>query len=95
MKSLKPISSNGKVVFRSKGAFWIGFISVSVGVALQLPMYIHSENMGYRLVGMPMTASMNWGMVLEVLGLLITLYSLLPSKIQEQNDYQLKIKSAG
>lgn len=93
MKSLKPISSNGKVVFRSKGAFWIGFISVSVGVALQLPMYIHSENMGYRLVGMPMTASMNWGMVLEVLGLLITLYSLLPSKIQEQNDYQLKIKA--
>lgn len=94
MKSLKPLSSNGKVVFRSKGAFWIGFISVSVGVALQLPMYIHSENMGYRLVGMPMTASMNWGMVLEVLGLLITLYSLLPpSKIQEQNDYQLKIKA--
>ena len=94
MKSLKPLSSTGKVVFRSKGAFWIGFLSVSVGVALQLPMYINSENMGYRLVGMPMTASMNWGMLLEVLGLLITLYSLLPpSKTQEQNDYQLKIKA--
>jgi putative MFS transporter len=94
MKSFKELGSNGKIKFRNKSAFWIGFFSVSVGVALQLPMYINAENMGYRLVGMPMTASMNWGMILEVLGLLITLYSLLPpSKIHEQNDYQLKIKA--
>ena len=94
MISLKRLGQNGKIKFRSKTAFWLGFLSVSVGVALQLPMYINAENMGYRLVGMPMTASMNWGMVMEVLGLLVTLYSLLPtSKIQEQNDYQLKVKA--
>lgn len=94
MKSLENFGQKGKIKFRSVSAFWIGFISVSVGVALQLPMYINAENMGYQLVGMPMTTSMNWGMVLEVLGLLITLYSLLPpSKIQTQNDYHLKVKA--
>ncbi len=94
MKSLENFGQKGKIKFRSVSAFWIGFISVSVGVALQLPMYINAENMGYQLVGMPMTTSMNWGMILEVLGLLITLYSLLPpSKIQTQNDYHLKVKA--
>ncbi len=94
MKSLKQLGQNGKIKFRSKTAFWLGFFSVSAGVALQLPMYINAESMGYRLVGMPMTASMNWGMVMEVLGLLVTLYSLLPTaKIHEENDYQLKVKA--
>jgi putative MFS transporter len=94
MTSLQKSTQTGKIKFRSKNAFWIGFLSVSIGVALQLPMYINSANMGYKLVGMPMTASMNWGMVLEVVGLLITLYSLLPpAKVHEQNDYQLKIKA--
>jgi len=94
MKSFKELGSNGKIIFRSKGAFWVGFFSVAVGVALQLPMYINAESMGYRLVGMPMTTSMNWGMVLEVLGCLITLYSLIPTaRIREQNDFQLKVKA--
>jgi putative MFS transporter len=94
MTSLQKSGQTGKIKFRSKNAFWIGFLSVSIGVALQLPMYINSASMGYMLVGMPMTASMNWGMVLEVVGLLITLYSLLPpAKVHEQNDYQLKIKA--
>lgn len=94
MKSLENFGQKGKIKFRSVSAFWIGFISVSVGVTLQLPMYINAENMGYQLVGMPMTTSMNWGMILEVLGLLITLYSLLPpSKIQTQHDYHLKVKA--
>lgn len=94
MISLKNLGTNGKIIFRSKGAFWIGFFSVATGVSLQLPMYINSKNMGYRLVGMPMTTSMNWGMVLEVLGLLVTLYSLLPpARLHEQNDFQLKVKA--
>ena len=94
MKSLKQLGQNGKIKFRSKGAFWLGFFSVSLGVALQLPMYINAENMGYRLVGMKMDASMNIGMALVVLGLLVTIYSLLPpAKIHEQNDYKLKVKA--
>ncbi|MEO8824155.1 MAG: MFS transporter [Ginsengibacter sp.] len=94
MKFLKQLGQNGKIKFRSKSAFWIGFFSVSLGVALQLPMYINAENMGYRLVGMKMDASMNLGMALVVLGLLVTLYSLLPSAVtQEHHDYQLKVKA--
>ena len=91
MKSLKSLSSTGKVVFRSKGAFWIGFSAVAVGVALQLPMYINAEKMGYRLTGMPMSTTMDIGMALVVIGLLVTLYSLIPpTAVKENNDFDLK-----
>ncbi len=94
MKSLKTSASIGKVVFRSKGAFWIGFFAVSVGVALQLPMYINAENMGFRLVGMPMSTTMNMGMALVVIGLLVTLYSLIPpASAKENNDFDLKVRA--
>lgn len=94
MKSLKELGTNGKIIFRSKGAFWVGFFAVSIGVALQLPMYINAKNMGYRLVGMPMDTSMNLGMALVVIGLIITLYSLIPpSAIKENKDFDLKIKA--
>jgi len=94
MKSLKELGTNGKIIFRSKGAFWVGFFAVSIGVALQLPMYINAKDMGYRLVGMPMDTSMNLGMALVVIGLLITLYSLIPpSAIKENKDFNLKIKA--
>lgn len=89
-------ANNGieKINFRSKFAFWIGFISVSAGVALQLPMYINSAGMGYKLVGMPMSSGMWFGMVLVVVGLAITLYSLIPPKaIKENLDYNLKIRA--
>lgn len=61
--------------------FWLGFIAVSVGVALQLPMYIDAAGMGYRLVGMMMSPSMDVGMALVVVGLLTTLYSLVPPAV--------------
>lgn len=94
MKSLKSLSSNGKVVFRSKGAFWIGFSAVAVGVALQLPMYINAEKIGYRLTGMPMSTSMNVGMAMVIIGLLITLYSLIPPRVlKENNDFDLKVRA--
>ncbi|HEY5390614.1 MAG TPA: MFS transporter, partial [Hanamia sp.] len=94
MKSLKELGTNSKIIFRSKGAFWVGFFAVTIGVALQLPMYINAKNMGYRLVGMPMDTSMNLGMALLVIGLLITLYSLIPpAAIKENKDFNLKIKA--
>ena len=58
--------------------FWFGFIAVCVGVALQLPMYLDAAGMGYRLVGMAMSPSMNIGMALVLIGLCTTLYSLVP-----------------
>ncbi|HSN08637.1 MAG TPA: MFS transporter [Hanamia sp.] len=94
MKGSKINSLEGKITFRSKGAFWIGFLSVAIGVALQLPMYINSANMGYKLVGMPMSTSMYYGMGLVIFGLAITLYSLIPAAvIKENTDYHLKVRA--
>ena len=94
MKIFKPNNADEKITFRSKFAFWIGFLSVAGGVALQLPMYTNAANMGYRLVGMSMSTGMWFGMVLVVLGLAVTLYSLIPpSAAKENTDYNLKVRA--
>ena len=86
--------SKGNTDFRSKGAFWVGFLAVSIGVALQLPMYIDASDMGYRLVGMPMSTSMWIGMVLVVTGLFITMYSLIPPRVNSDlSNYDLKVRA--
>ncbi|MBS1525780.1 MAG: MFS transporter [Bacteroidetes bacterium] len=82
------------IIFKSKGAFWVGFLAVAIGVALQLPMYVNSAGMGFRMVGMPMSMTMDIGMGLVVLGLFATLYSLIPPSVtMENNDYQLKVRA--
>jgi putative MFS transporter len=94
MKSSKLNTPIQKIDFRNKFAFWTGFFSVSLGMALQLPMYINSADMGYRMVGMPIDTSMWIGMVLVVLGLAATLYGLIPPKvIKETTDYNIKIQA--
>ncbi|HVZ97791.1 MAG TPA: MFS transporter [Chitinophagaceae bacterium] len=85
---------NGRISFRSKGAFWIGFLAVATGVSLQLPMYTNAAAMGYRLAGMHMSTSMYFGMALVIVGLAITLYSLMPpSAMKEHTDYNIKIRA--
>ncbi|MHB1921863.1 MAG: MFS transporter [Chitinophagaceae bacterium] len=94
MKSINIIRNKGNIVFRSKIAFWMGFLAVSIGVALQLPMYLDASNVGYRLVGMPMDSTMNFGMVLVLIGLFTTLYSLIPPPAtKEPDNYNLKIRA--
>ena len=94
MKGSKISSLDAKIAFRSKGAFWIGFISVAIGVALQLPMYINSASMGYKLVGMKMSTGMYYGMGLVIFGLAVTLYSLIPPAVLKENtDYNLKVRA--
>lgn len=85
----------GRNIFKSKAAFWIGFFAVSLGVALQLPMYINAHDMGFRLAGMGMDTSMNVGMILVALGLITTLYSLIPPRTgKESESYEhLKIRA--
>jgi putative MFS transporter len=88
------ITENGNIIFRSKGAFWIGFLAVTIGMGLQLPMYTDAAAMGYKLVGMPMSTTMDIGMVMVIVGLFITLYSLIPPKSEiETGDYNLKISA--
>ncbi len=94
MKSVKLMRFNGNIVFRSKSAFWMGFLAVSVGVSLQLPMYIDASSYGYRLVGHHMTTTMFFGMGMVILGLLTTLYSLIPpTSARDEGEQNLKVRA--
>jgi putative MFS transporter len=94
MNTPKRTTGRGTIIRRGKGIFWMGFLAVSTGVALQLPMYINASARGYRLVGMPMSATMDLGMALVVFGLIATLYSLLPpTAAGEEGDYNLQVRA--
>ena len=71
-------SQRGGVTFGNATAFWLGVAAVTGGVVLHLPMYLMGKASGYRLVGMPMDTSMRVGMGAIVLGLVASLYGLLP-----------------
>lgn len=99
VSNTKPMSHtihhNTNNLFKSKAAFWAGFLAVSLGVALQLPMYLNAHDMGFRLAGMGMDTAMNVGMIIVVLGLITTLYSLIPPRIGKGNEVyeHLKIRA--
>ena len=77
-----------------KTIFWIGCTMVSIGMAMQLPMYFHASNMGYRLVGMRMDFSMIMGMIWMVVGLGITILGLIPEKSHiGLNDQTLQVRA--
>ncbi|HKJ30537.1 MAG TPA: MFS transporter [Balneolales bacterium] len=94
MNALKMAKPGEGIRFRNKSAFWVGFLSVSIGVSLQLPMYIDASDIGYKLVGHPMNTTMYFGIALVLFGLFTTLYSLIPPEsIKDDGDYQLKIRA--
>lgn len=68
----------GGVGFARPKTFWFGVAAVIAGVLAHLPMYLMGRNMGYRLAGMPMDASMLAGMAAIVVGLGASLVGLLP-----------------
>ena len=71
-------SGFGGVTFGNAAAFWLGTALVTAGVLAHLPMYLMGKDMGYRLVGMPMETPMKVGMVAILVGLVVSLYGLLP-----------------
>ena len=68
----------GGVTFGNAAAFWIGVVLVTGGVVAHLPMYLMGKDMGYKLVGMPMGMPMKVGMGAILVGLVVSLYGLLP-----------------
>lgn len=68
----------GGVTFGNAAAFWIGVALVTGGVVAHLPMYLMGKDMGYKLVGMPMETPMKVGMAAILVGLVVSLYGLLP-----------------
>ena len=71
-------SGIGGVTFGNAAAFWVGVALVTGGVFAHLPMYLMGKDMGYRLAGMPMETSMKVGMAAILVGLVVSLYGLLP-----------------
>jgi len=84
----------GEIKYGSKSAFWVGFALVCIGVSLELPMYINASDIGYKLVGHSMSSTMMVGMAMVIIGILTTLYSLIPPSAEKENtDYNLKIRA--
>lgn len=81
----------GGITYGHKGAFRAGIWAVTIGVILHLPMYLKAHDAGYRLAGTPMDLSMQIGMVLIVVGMIFTLYGLLPRN-DETDPEVLKLK---
>jgi putative MFS transporter len=71
-------SGFGTVSYGHAAAFWVGVALVTAGVVAHLPMYLMGKDMGYRLVGMPMETPMKIGMASILVGLVVSLYGLLP-----------------
>lgn len=59
-------------------AFWGGAGSTTLGVLLQLPDYLSTARMGYRMAGISMSPTMTVGMLLTVCGMILATYGLLP-----------------
>ena len=68
----------GGVTFGHPLAFWLGVAAVTGGVLLHLPMYLMGKDNGYRLAGMPMETPMKVGMAAILVGLVTSLYGLIP-----------------
>jgi putative MFS transporter len=60
--------------------FWAGAAAVTLGVIFHLPMFFDASETGYRLEGMSLDAWMRAGMVLILVGLVATVYGLVPRK---------------
>ncbi|MFA5955975.1 MFS transporter [Hyphomicrobium sp.] len=71
-------SQMGGVTFAHAKAFWFGVGAVTIGVVAHIPMYLMARESGYRLSGMPTDPVMFFGMLSIAVGLLASLYGLLP-----------------
>lgn len=60
--------------------FWLGCLSITVGVALHLPMFADSMAMGGHMAHMPMDPWMIVGMALIVIGVPLACYGALPKQ---------------
>jgi MFS transporter, putative metabolite:H+ symporter len=66
------------ISFHRPLAFWLGCAMLVAGVLSHVPMFLMGAHTHYRLVGMPMDASMMIGMALIPLGLCLAGYGLMP-----------------
>lgn len=70
------------LAFHHPVAFWLGCTAVVGGVLAHMPMFAMGRHTHWQMVGMPMDASMIAGMALIPLGLLLSMYGLMPRLAQ-------------
>lgn len=83
------------VTYEHPAAFWSGVLAVTIGTLLQLPMYFEAADMGYRLRGMAFDGTMATGMVLIIVGIVLTGYGLFPrlSDVTHGAVSRIKVKA--
>ncbi|MEO8364793.1 MAG: MFS transporter [Pseudoxanthomonas sp.] len=69
-------------------AFWTGCILVLAGVLAHVPMFMMGRHTHWQMVGMPMTTGMWVGMGMIPVGLLLSMYGLMPRIEQMRNTSQ-------
>ncbi|MFD7665858.1 MFS transporter [Streptomyces sp. NPDC059788] len=78
--------------FQRPVAFWLGTAICTAGVVLHLPMYFGARHMHYHLAGMRPDPAMIFGMALIGVGLVVTLYGLLPKRSRQIREAAVGIR---
>jgi putative MFS transporter len=78
--------------FEHPVVFWLGAAACTAGVILHIPMYYSARSMHYQMVGMQPDAAMIIGMTLIGVGLIASLYGLLPSQSTRIREKAVKIQ---
>jgi putative MFS transporter len=78
--SMQPRTAKclSRITLHHWSTFWFGAFLVTVGVVLHLPMYIEARHMSFHMAGMPMDLPMIIGMLLILIGLVVSFLGLYP-----------------
>ena len=68
------------LAFHHPIAFWFGCALVLAGVFAHMPMFMMGEHTHWQMVGMPMTTEMWLGMAAIPVGLVLSMYGLMPRR---------------
>ena len=92
--TMHGMTTNG-ISFHHPVAFWLGTLLLVAGVLAHVPMFAMSVHTHYRMVGMPMDATMLTGMAMIPIGLLLAGYGLTPRLDQMRQTLQGARNHAG
>ena len=76
------------IAFHHPVAFWFGCLLVLAGVLAHMPMFMMGQHTHWQMVGMPMSLEMWVGMAVIPLGLLLSMYGLMPRLEQMRQTAQ-------
>jgi putative MFS transporter len=79
---------HGGIAFHHPLAFWSGCLLVLTGVLAHVPMFLMGQHTHWQMVGMPMSLEMWIGMGVIPVGLLLSMYGLMPRLEQMRQTAQ-------